>query len=71
MPGAIEMVGPPSKIVAYGTSCKYSNLVFALAPFADHVNLMFARSVSLPDPGGLLIGTGKKARHPSPETVDD
>jgi hypothetical protein len=71
MPGAIEMVDPPSKIIAYGTSRKYSDLVFALAPFENHVNLMFARGASLPDPAGLLFGTGKKARHARLETPGD
>ena len=71
MPDAIEMVDPPSKIVAYGTSRKYSDLVLALAPFENHVNLMLACGASLPDPTGILLGTGKKARHARLETPGD
>ncbi len=71
MPGAIEMVDPPSRIIAFGYGRKYADLVFALAPFADHVNLMFSRGASLSDPAGKLRGTGKKARHARLETLDD
>ena len=71
MPGAIEQVDPPSKIIAYGTGRKYADLVFALAPFNDHVNLMFSRGAALPDPAGILQGTGKKARHVKLFNEDD
>jgi len=63
MPGAIEQVDPPSRIIAYGYGRKYADLVCALAPFNDHVNLMFSRGATLPDPASILQGTGKKARH--------
>ncbi len=62
-PGALELVDAPSKIIAYGTGRRYADLVFAIAPFSAHVNLMFARGASLPDPAGLLQGSGKRARH--------
>lgn len=62
-PDALEMVDAPSKIIAYGRGRKYADLVFALAPFSAHVNLMFARGAALPDPSGLLQGSGKWARH--------
>lgn len=62
-PDALELVDAPSKIIAYGRGRKYADLVCALAPFTSHVNLMFARGASLPDPAGLLQGTGKRARH--------
>jgi hypothetical protein len=63
MPEAIELVDPPSKIIAYGFNRTYAGLVCAIAPFTAHVNLMFSRGVDLPDPAGLLEGTGKRARH--------
>lgn len=62
-PDALELVDAPSKIVAYGRGHKYADLVCALAPFTAHVNLMFARGATLPDPAGLLQGSGKRARH--------
>ncbi len=70
-PDALEMVDRPSGIVAYGFSRKYTDLVCAIAPFQRHVNLMFSRGAELPDPGGLLTGTGKRARHVRIEQSED
>lgn len=63
LPGCIEMVDIPSKFIAYGYGSQYADLVAGIAPFKNHVNLMFNRGVDLPDPQGLLEGTGKIARH--------
>lgn len=63
LPDATEQVDHPSKIIAYGYGKKYADLICAIAPFKDHVNLMFSKGVDLPDPAGLLEGTGKHARH--------
>lgn len=74
MPAAIEQVDPPSKIIGYGFDRTYAGLVCAIAPFTAHVNLMFSRGVELPDPAGLLEGTGKRARHvklKAPADVDN
>jgi hypothetical protein len=71
MPGAIEQVDAPSKIVAYGYGVKYADLTCAIAPFKTYVNLMFSRGVDLEDPQGLLVGTGKRARHIRLTAVDD
>lgn len=70
-PGALELVDLPSKIIAYGTGRKYADLVCAIAPFASHVNLMFSRGAALPDPDGLLQGSGKRARHVKLATLAD
>ena len=74
MPAAVEQVDPPSKIIGYGFDRTYAGLVCAIAPFTAHVNLMFSRGVELPDPAGLLEGTGKRARHvklKAPADVDN
>jgi hypothetical protein len=63
LPEIKEMVDKSSKIIAYGASDKYANLVCAIAPYPKYVNLMFSRGASMPDPDGILKGTGKKARH--------
>jgi len=34
-----------------------------IAPFKDSVNLGFVDGIDLPDPHGLLAGTGKRLRH--------
>lgn len=74
MPGALEIVDAPSKIIAYGTSRSYSGLVCAVAPYKTYINLMFSRGAQLPDPQGLLTGSGKRARHlkvTSPEVLQN
>lgn len=62
-PDLLEMVDPSSKIIAYGYSPKYADLVCAIAPYKTYINLMFSKGAELPDSDHLLIGTGKKARH--------
>ena len=42
----------------------------SLAPHEDRVNVYFQMGVELPDPGGLLEGTGKKMRHVKVDTLD-
>jgi hypothetical protein len=62
-PSLQEIVDPTSKIIAYGFRPKYADLVCAIAPQKNYVNLMFSKGTVLSDPHNLLIGTGKKARH--------
>jgi len=71
LPGTREMVDTPSRIIAYGASAKYADLVCAIAPYPKYVNLMFSRGASMPDPDGILKGTGKKARHIRVEEMTD
>jgi hypothetical protein len=71
LPGAIEVVDPPSKIIAYGYGQKYKDLICAIAPTSSYVNLIFSRGVVLPDPAGLLSGTGKRARHVKIQSISD
>jgi hypothetical protein len=40
-----------------------TDLVLCFAPFSQHVGIEFWRGTSLPDPEGLLEGTGKNLRH--------
>jgi hypothetical protein len=60
---AVEIVDLKSGIIAYGFDKTCKSLVCAIAPFPKHVNLMFNRGTEIPDPDGLLAGTGKHARH--------
>jgi hypothetical protein len=70
IPKALEMVDPPSRIIAYGFSPKYADLVCAIAPYQSYVNLIFSKGTELPDPQGLLTGTGKRARHVRIDTAE-
>lgn len=66
VPDAVEEPDTSANLIGYtfqpGT---YKGLIVAIAPHASHVNLMFAKGAELVevDRGGLLEGTGKKARH--------
>ena len=63
MPDAVEQLDIPAKLIGYGTDRTYKGLTCGIALHKAHVNLMFAKGTSLPDPEGLLTGTGKRARH--------
>ena len=63
IPNALEFVDVPSKIIAYGYSPKYADLVCAIAPYKTYLNIIFSRGTQLPDPTQLLVGKGKRARH--------
>jgi hypothetical protein len=59
VPNAEEKVLRPWKTIAYGLNQKFC----AISPYRSWVNLHFHQGASLPDPAGLLEGTGKSARH--------
>ncbi len=42
---------------------KLNGVVCAISPHKNWVNLHFYKGVSLPDPGGILEGSGKALRH--------
>jgi len=71
MPDALEIVDVPAKMIAYGTENSYRGMICVISPFAKHVNLGFVRGMSVPDPAGLLEGTGKRARHVKLKSVED
>ena len=54
---------PGNGLLAFGTSMKMRDLLFALIPHAGWVNLQLAHGALLPNPDGLIEGTGKKIRH--------
>lgn len=63
LPQAIEQFDPSANLIGYGTDRGYKGLVFGIILYRSYINLMFSQGASLPDPGDLLLGTGKKARH--------
>jgi hypothetical protein len=62
-PGIHEEVDAPSKLVAYGYGPRMKDMLCVIMPLKAGVNLGFFRGVDLPDPAGLLQGTGKRHRH--------
>jgi hypothetical protein len=49
--------------IGFATGPRYRDVVFVVTPQRAYVNLGFAFGVDLPDPAGLLAGTGKAHRH--------
>jgi len=50
-------------LLAFGASSAMRDLLFALIPHAGWLNLQLADGATLPDPDGLVEGTGKRIRH--------
>lgn len=71
IPDAIEQIDPSSKIIGYGFGRKMADIICVIMPYTSHVNLGFSRGAQLPDPKGLLEGTGKSARHVKMRTPAD
>jgi hypothetical protein len=63
LPGAVVQFDAGDGLLAIGTSTKIRDLLFAIIPHRAHVNLQLADGVDLPDPSGLIEGTGKRIRH--------
>ncbi len=63
VPEAIEQVDRPGKLNGYGFKPTYKDTICVIMPLRPAVNLGFPRGTELPDPGGLLVCTGKRARH--------
>ena len=63
LPGIIEQVDLPAKMIAYCYGQKYSELVCTLFPSKKGLKLGFARGVDLPDPEKTLQGKGKISRY--------
>ncbi|WP_234734919.1 DUF1801 domain-containing protein [Tellurirhabdus bombi] len=73
-PEASEELRPTYRTIAYGSSSKMADEVCYIAPLSSSVNLGFHFGTQLPDPNGLLRGTGKLMRHlklESPEEVNN
>ena len=74
LPDVVVQYDPGNGLLAFGRSMKMRDLLFALIPHAGWVNLQLADGARLPNPHGLIEGTGKRIRHVkvlSPETAMD
>ena len=65
LPGGVQLVydNYNALAIAFSANDKLSGVVFSIALYPRWVSLFFARGVELPDPEGLLRGTGKGIRH--------
>ena len=63
MPDAVEQVDFPDGLLAIGRGRGMRDWLFAIIPHKAHVNLQLADGADLPNPDGLIEGTGKRVRH--------
>lgn len=69
-PDVMERVDFGNKLIAYGRSMRMRDLAFAIIAHREHVNLQLADGVALPDPTGIVEGTGKRIRHVKVRSVE-
>jgi hypothetical protein len=71
LPEPLEIVDEPRKLVGYGFSTRYADMVCTLILSKNGVKLGLAYGASLPDPRNLLAGAGKVHRHANFTTPAD
>jgi hypothetical protein len=75
MPDAQEQVDLPDRVLAYGFGppggVRMSGFAVGLIPHSAHVNVQLADGALLPDPAGIVEGTGKRIRHVKCRALDD
>jgi hypothetical protein len=76
MPDAAEQVDLPDRVLAFGfgpvgAGVRMRGLAIALIPHTAHVNVQLADGAELPDPTGIVEGTGKRIRHVKVRSVED
>ncbi len=64
-PGAVEMVYAKknSLVIGFCPDERASNVINSIAVYAKWINLYFFEGDTLPDPEGLLRGSGSMVRH--------
>ncbi len=70
VPDAVEQVDFGNKLIAFGRSMTMRGLLFAIIAHQSWVNLQLADGAVLPDPDGLIEGTGKRIRHVKIRSVE-
>jgi aryl carrier-like protein len=60
---AIQQMDLPAGLLRYGLDSNHKGTLCVIMPLKKGVNLGFPRGIELPAPAGLLVGTGKRARH--------
>jgi len=71
LPDAVEVVWVRQKNTGFGTGIKKKTEHFCwIMPATNHVNLGFNYGAELPDPKGLLEGTGKLFRHVKIKSIE-
>ena len=63
LPGIIEQLDMPAKMIAYCYGNKYSEMICTIIPSKKGLKLGFYKGNVLPDPKKLLQGSGKISRY--------
>ena len=63
LPGIIEQIDLPARMIAYCYGQKYAEMICTIIPSKKGLKLGFYKGVDLPDPNNLLEGTGKISRY--------
>ena len=71
MPDALEEADPADRLIGYSSGQKMADVKFVIMPLRAAVNLGVYGGATLPDPDGLLAGTGKRHRHVKLRTAAD
>ena len=71
-PDTVEVVRLGDRAATYGIGPKKMSEGYAyILPYKNWVNLGFYKGAELPDPAGVMEGTGKKLRHVKVRSVQD
>ena len=63
LPGVIEQIDIPARMIAYCYGQKYADMICTIIPSKKGLKLGFYKGVDLPDPTHILQGTGKISRY--------
>ncbi len=63
LPGIIEQLDNPARMIGYCYGQKYDELICTIIPSKKGLKLGFNKGLDLPDPDTLLEGTGKISRY--------
>src|SRR6187431_482206 len=70
LPGIIEQMDIPAKMIAYCYGQKYSEMICTIIPSKKGLKLGFYKGGDLPDPYKLLEGTGKISRYVDIKSIE-
>jgi len=63
LPGIIEQIDLPARMIAYCYGQKYIEMICTIIPSKKELKLGFYKGADLPDPDSLLEETGKISRY--------
>ena len=70
-PQAQETVRPGRNSITFEAGSKMAEWVCYIAPFQSRINIGLFRGTALPDPQGLMEGTGESLRHVKIKSSED